>query len=108
MGYLGTRPLNQRVSIMRGLSPWTVTSAKEQKTGPEMIRACEGLSLSSLKLYNVGCLGAFGRVDNVELHLLAFGQRLEAAVLNVAEMNEHVAACFTGYEAKAFGVIEPL
>ena len=72
-----------------------------------MIRACEGLSLG-LELYNVGCFGALGRVDNVELDLLAFSQRLKAAVLNVAEMNEHIAACFTVNESKAFGIIEPL
>jgi hypothetical protein len=72
-----------------------------------MIRACKSVSVR-LELYNVGCLGAFGRVDNVELHLLAFGQRLEAAVLYVAEMNEHIAAFFTGNESKAFGIIEPL
>jgi hypothetical protein len=67
----------------------------------------KGLS-HGLELYYVGCLGALGRVDNVELDLLAFSQRLKAAVLNVAEMNEHVAAFFTGNEAKAFGIIEPL
>jgi hypothetical protein len=72
-----------------------------------LIRACKGVSVR-LELYNVGCLGAFGRVDNVELDLLAFGQRLEAAVLYVAEMNEHIAAFFTGNESKAFGIIEPL
>jgi hypothetical protein len=72
-----------------------------------MIRAREGLSLG-LELYNVGCFGALGRVDNVELNLLAFSQRLKAAVLNVAEMNEHIAAFFTGNESKAFGIIEPL
>jgi hypothetical protein len=61
-----------------------------------------------LELYDVGCLGALGRFDDVELHLLALGERLEAAVLNVAEMNEHVSATFTGNEAKTFGIIEPL
>src|ERR1700687_5503221 len=79
-----------------------------EKTGPDMIRACEGLSLIGLQLYNIGCFGAFGRVDNVELHLLAFSQRLKAAVLNVAEMNEHIAALFAGNESKTFGIIEPL
>jgi len=32
---------------------------KKKKTGPDMVRACEGLSVC-LKLYNVGCLRAFG------------------------------------------------
>jgi hypothetical protein len=40
--------------------------------------------------------------------LLAFSQRLKAAVLNVAEMNEHIAALFARNESKAFGIIEPL
>jgi hypothetical protein len=66
-------------------------------------RVCFGL-----ELYDVGCLGAFGRVDDVELHLLAFSQRLEAAVLNVSKVNEHISAFFTGYESKTFGIIEPL
>jgi hypothetical protein len=66
------------------------------------------LKRADLELYNVGCFGAFGRVDYVELHLLAFGQRLKAAVLNVAEMNEHIAALFAGNESKTFGIIEPL
>jgi hypothetical protein len=79
----------------------------KKKTGPDVVRACKGLS-PGLELYNVGCFGAFGRVDNVELNLLAFSQRLKAAVLNVAEMNEHIAAFFTGNESKAFGIIEPL
>jgi len=81
---------------------------KEGKSRPGSNQACfKGISVS-LKLYNIGCLGAFGRVDNVELHLLAFGQRLKTAVLNVAEMNKYIAALFTGYESKPFGIIEPL
>jgi hypothetical protein len=67
----------------------------------------KGLSFS-LELYNVARFGALGRVDNVELDLLAFSQRLKAAVLYVAEMDEHIAAIFAGNEAKSFGVIEPL
>jgi hypothetical protein len=61
-----------------------------------------------LDLYDISCLGALGRFDDVELHLLTFCKRLEAAVLNVAEMNEHVSATFTGNEAKTLGIIEPL
>jgi hypothetical protein len=73
-----------------------------------MNRTCLiGLSVS-LEFYNIGCLGALGRVDNVELHFLAFGQRLKAAVLNVAEMNEYITALFAGNESKTFGIIEPL
>jgi hypothetical protein len=66
------------------------------------------LAYEGLELYDVGCLGAFGRVDNVELHLLTFSQRFEAAVLDVSEMHEDIAAFFAGNESKAFGIIEPL
>jgi len=48
------------------------------------------------------------RVDNVELHLLAFGQRLEAAVLNVAEMHEHVSACFAVMNPKPLASLNHL
>src|SRR5208283_1099098 len=84
------------------------TKREGGKNRPGSNQACfKGISVS-LKLYNIGCLGAFGRVDNVELHLLAFGQRLKTAVLNVAEMNKYISALFTGYESKPFGIIEPL
>src|SRR5512143_1183533 len=79
-----------------------------KKKGPDiLISGPPRIKAFVLELYNVGCFGAFGRVDNVELDLLAFSQRLKAAVLNVAEMNEHVAACFTVNETKSFGIIEP-
>jgi hypothetical protein len=71
-----------------------------------MNRTC--LDGSGLELYNVGCLGAFGRVDNVERDVLTFGQGFESAVLNIAEMNEYIAAIFASNETKAFGIIEPL
>ncbi len=71
-----------------------------------MNRTC--LDGSGLELYNVGCLGAFGRVDNVERDILTFGQGFESAVLNVAEMNEYIAAIFASNETKTLGIIEPL
>jgi hypothetical protein len=64
--------------------------------------------MAGLELYDISGLGAFGRVDNVELNLLTFCQGLESAVLNVAEMYEHISALFTGNEAETLGVIEPL
>jgi len=79
----------------------------QKKAGPDERDLLNGL-VERLDLYDVGCLGAFGRFDDVELHLLAFSKRLEAAVLNVAEVNEHVCAIFTGNEAKTLGIIEPL
>ena len=53
-----------------------------KKSRPRISRACFSLCGPGLKLYYVGCLGAFGRVDNVERHVLPFGQGLKAAVLN--------------------------
>jgi hypothetical protein len=41
------------------------------------------VSLKRLHLYDIRCLRALGAVDNVKRHILTFGQRLEAAVLNV-------------------------
>ena len=79
----------------------------QKKAGPDERDLLNGL-VERLDLYDVGCLGALGRFDDVELHLLAFSKRLEAAVLNVAEVNEHVCAIFTGNEAKTLGIIEPL
>ena len=71
-----------------------------------MNRTC--LDGSGLELYYVGCLGAFGRIDNVERYILTFGQGFESAVLNVAEMYEYIAAVFASNETKTLGVIEPL
>jgi hypothetical protein len=79
----------------------------KKKQAPENRDLLNGLVERS-DLYDIGCFGALRRFDDVELHLLAFGERLEAAVLNVAEMNEHVSATFTGNEAKTLGIIEPL
>ena len=73
-----------------------------------MTGACSQEVNNDLELYDIGCFGAFGRVHDFELHLLAFGKRLEAAVLDVAEMHEHVSARFAGDEAETLGVIEPL
>jgi hypothetical protein len=81
---------------------------KGKKKQAPMIRDLLNGLVERLDLYDIGCLGALGRFDDVELHLLAFSKRLEAAVLNVAEVNEHVCAIFTGNEAKTLGIIEPL
>src|SRR3546814_10771890 len=47
-------------------------------------------------------------LHDLERDLLAFLQRLEAAALDRAEMDEQVLAAFRGDEAEALGVVEPL
>jgi hypothetical protein len=74
-----------------------------------MSRACLiWFKLYRLELYDISCLGAFGRFDNIELHFLTFDQGFKAAVLNIAEVYKHISAVFTGNESKAFGIIKPL
>src|SRR5204863_345452 len=53
--------------------------------------------------------GALLALNHLELHALAFGERLEALRLNGAVMHEAVLAAILGRdEAEALGVIEPL
>src|SRR5215213_3229529 len=53
--------------------------------------------------------GALLALHDVELHLLAFGERLEAAALNGAVVDKAVLLTIaTADEAKALGVVEPL
>jgi len=64
-----------------------------------------GLFLQQLHVF---CLPAFGALDDVELHRLAFLQAAEAVCLNCGEVDENVFAVLTGNKAIAFRVIEPL
>jgi hypothetical protein len=53
-------------------------------------------------------LRAFLSLNDLELYLIAFGQRLEAAALNGAIVYENVRSALTGNEAKPLRVVEPL
>src|SRR5690606_5391491 len=53
-------------------------------------------------------LQALLALRNRERDLLAFLQRLEAAALDRAEVDEQVVAALRGDEAEALGVVEPL
>src|SRR5688572_16798598 len=67
---------------------------------------CDG---SGLDLVDVRSLRTLRLVDDVELDLIALGQRLEAIALDRAEMNEAVlAAVLRRDESKTLGIIEPL
>jgi hypothetical protein len=57
---------------------------------------------------NIRRLGALLSLDDLELYLIAFGKRLEAATLNCAVVDEDVRPTLTGNKTKAFCVIEPL
>src|SRR5690242_681721 len=64
---------------------------------------------SRLQLHDVLRRRALLRLHNLELHALAFGQRLESLSLNRGVMDETVfAAVFGRDESKALGVVEPL
>src|SRR3546814_13890062 len=68
---------------------------------------CDCLGAGLLGLHFVG-LQALLALHDLERDLLAFLQRLEAASLDRAEMDEQVLAAFRGDEAEALGVVEPL
>src|SRR3546814_110607 len=68
---------------------------------------CDCLGAGLLGLHFVG-LQALLALHDLERDLLAFLQRLEAAALDRAEMDEQVLAAFRGDEAEALGVVEPL
>src|SRR5215213_8480406 len=53
--------------------------------------------------------GPLCALNDVELHALTFGERLEAAALDGRMVDEAIfLAAFGGDETKAFGVVEPL
>ena len=60
-----------------------------------------------LLLYDVGSLGAFLAVYDVERYLLTLVKSLEALALNCAEVDEYVLAVVYGDEAVAFALVEP-
>ena len=60
-----------------------------------------------LDLVDVCGLLAFGAVDDVEGHLLVFGQALEATALNGGEVGEEVfTTAVRRNEAKTLGIVE--
>ena len=75
-----------------------------------------GFSLPLARRCRPGLLGldflglqALLALRDLERHLLAFLQRLEAAALDGTEVHEQVgAAVFRGDEAETLGVVEPL
>src|SRR5438477_1855804 len=62
----------------------------------------------ALRLRDVCGLWTLLPLDNLELDAIAFSERLEAATLNGAEVDEDVRPSLAGNEAVALGVIEPL
>ena len=61
-----------------------------------------------LLLYDVGSLGTFLAVYDVERYLLTLIECLEALALNCAEVNEYVLSVVYGDEAVPFALVEPL
>ena len=65
------------------------------------------LSLYSLQLLYISGLFAFRPLSDIELHFLAFLQRLKTITLNNAVMHKHILAVIRSDEAVSFSVIEP-
>lgn len=61
-----------------------------------------------LSLDHIAGLEPFGTLGDLELDVIALGQRLEPIALDRGKMNEHVVAAFLLDEAKALGVVKPL
>src|SRR6185436_11488362 len=59
-------------------------------------------------LGHVGGLRSFLALHDLELHAIAFSERLEATALNRAVMHEHIRTSLAGDESESFGVVEPL
>ncbi len=57
--------------------------AKEKAVPGDSGAALFKVWLEVSDFYDIRCFGALGAVNNVKGHILAFGQRLEAAVLDV-------------------------
>lgn len=64
--------------------------------------------MAELSLRDVSRLRTLLPLDNLELDVIAFGERLEAASLNGAEVDKDIGPSLSRDEAVAFGVVEPL
>ena len=62
----------------------------------------------ALLLYDVGSLGAFLAVYDVERYLLTLIESLEALALNCAEVNKNVFTLVSGNKSVPFAFVEPL
>jgi hypothetical protein len=90
--FCGTAVLGADVSAERFLLHWYL---RRHGTGSGHLRYISRLR-PLLPLYDL------------ELYLIAFGKRLEAAALNRAVVNEDVRPTLTGNEPEPFRVVEPL
>jgi hypothetical protein len=61
----------------------------------------------SANLGDVRCLRSFLTLNDFEFYLVAFGERLETAAADRAEVNEDVRSALSRDEAESFGVVEP-
>src|SRR5690606_23014998 len=72
------------------------------------LRRC-GDGRSAVELHDVLGGRALLALHHVELHALAFGERLEATALNCRMMHEAILLAVLGRdEAEALGIVEPL
>src|SRR5436190_3414309 len=64
--------------------------------------------MDALRLGDVSGLWTFLPLDNLELDVIAFRERLEAASLNGAEVDKDIRPSLTRDKAVALGVVKPL
>jgi len=68
----------------------------------------EGAMFSKLEFYHIDCLGTLRALFGIKADLVTLGKTLEAIALDGRMVDKDIAAIFTGNEAKAFAVVEPL
>src|SRR5437867_3309178 len=77
--------------------------------GVRRLATAAGFSASApRRLHDVRCLWSLLPLHDLELDAIALGERLEAAALDGAEVDEDVWPPFARDDAVAFSVVEPL
>src|SRR5688572_4015862 len=101
----------KRGARVRARAPWRTAGTVDARGAP----ACAGapqrratFTRAGSCLRDVGGLRTLLALDDLELHLIAFLKRLEAARLDRAVVDEHIGTSLTGDEAESLRVVEPL
>jgi len=61
-----------------------------------------------LEFHHIDCFGTLRALFDIKADLLTLGKTLKAIALNGRMVDKDIAAVFTGNEAKALAVVEPL
>ena len=106
LGEHKVRPYGKNINLIANCYQ-TVKSKKPGLRGSVERRNPGRVSSSSLELYDVLGLGAFGALDHFEFHFLVFAQRAEALAHDGAVMHEDIGAVVPGDEAITLGIVKP-